>query len=556
VDVISPEHGKAEATVERRDHAADLLDVLVAHVKEYAIFALDPHGQVLSWNAGAERLKGYTAREIIGQHFSTFYPAEDLAAGKPARLLGLAAAQGQVEDEGWRVRKDGSRFWASVVITSLWDDDGQLLGFTKVTRDLTQRREAAEDLRRSEERFRLLVQTVKDYAIFMLDPTGHIVTWNEGAQRIKGYTAAEIVGKHFSVFYPQADVTAGKPERELVIATDTGEYKEEGWRIRKDGSLFWASVVITAIRDARNRLTGFAKVTRDLTERQAAVERMLADARSIENEAAARAVAEQRSQDLRDLADRLRASATELEDRSREAEAANRVKTEFLAAMSHELRTPLNAIAGYAQLLQLGVSGPVTPQQLTHLERIQLSQEHLLGLINSILNFSRIEAGQIVYDSRPIRMKQMVQAVAPMVAPQAEAKQITLTIGSCASDVMAQGDRSKIEQILLNLLSNSVKFTPPQGTIAIEWGRERDGAWLRVRDSGIGIPADQIEAVFIPFVQVGRKLSSPLEGTGLGLSISRQLARGMGGDLVAASGPGAGTTVTLTLPLANEAAPS
>ncbi len=540
--------------MERRVHAADLLDVLVAHVKEYAIFALDPDGQILSWNAGAERLKGYAAGEIIGRHFSTFYPAEDLAAGKPARLLDLAMARGQIEDEGWRVRKDGSRFWANVLITSLRDDDGQLLGFTKVTRDLTQQRVAADELRRSEERFRLLVQSVKDYAIFMLDSTGHIVTWNEGAQRIKGYTASDIIGRHFSVFYPQADISAGKPERELVIATDTGEYKEEGWRIRKDGSLFWASVVITAIRDSQNRLTGFAKVTRDLTERQAAIERMLADASSIENEAAARAVAERRSHDLRELADRLRASATELEERSREAEAANRVKTEFLAAMSHELRTPLNAIAGYAQLLQLGVGGPVTPQQLTHLERIQRSQEHLLGLINSILNFSRIEAGQIVYDSHPISIKEIVQAVAPMVAPQAEAKQVRLTTGRCASDVLAQGDRSKVEQILLNLLSNSVKFTPPEGTIVIEWGGERDHTWLRVRDSGIGIPADQLEAVFTPFVQVGRKLSSPQEGTGLGLSISRQLARGMGGDLVAASGPEAGTTVTLTLPIATKAA--
>ncbi len=342
-------------------HAVDLHELLVARVTEYAIFALDPRGHILTWNSGAERLKGYTTEEILGQHFSVLYPQDDIAAGKPACLLELAATMGHIEDDGWRIRKDGSRFWANVVITALRDDEGNLVGFAKVTRDLTQQREATESVRRSEERFRLLVQSVQVYAIFMLDPTGHIATWNEGAQRIKGYTAAEIIGKHFSVFYPEADVANGKPARELVIATETGEYKEEGWRVRKDGSLFWARVVITAVRDARNTLTGFAKVTRDLTEQQAAVERMLADARRIAEEGAARAAAEARSEDLRALADRLRASATELETRSAQAEAASRAKGELLAAMSHELRTPLNAIAGYAELLQLGVSGPVTP---------------------------------------------------------------------------------------------------------------------------------------------------------------------------------------------------
>lgn len=511
---------------------------------------LDTEGEILSWNSGAERLKGYTADEIIGRHFSIFYPPEDVAAGKPGRLLDVALAEGQVEDEGWRIRKDGTRFWADVLITVLRHDDGELVGFAKVTRDLTQQREAAETVRRSEERFRLLVQNVKEYAIFMLDPTGHIMTWNEGAQRIKGYTASEIVGQHFSIFYPEVDVAARKPERELAIATDTGVYKEDGWRVRKDGSLFWASVVITAVHDARNRLRGFAKVTRDLTERQAAMERALADARRIAEEEAARAIAEQRNQDLRDLADRLRLSASELESRSREAEEANRVKGEFLAAMSHELRTPLNAIAGYAQLLQLGVSGPVTEQQVQHLERIQRSQQHLLGIINDILNFSRIEAGRVVYENQPLNLGQIAEAVSPMIEPQVQAKGIKLMVGDCAPELMARGDRPKVEQILINLLSNAVKFTPMNGRIEVTWGSDNGRAWVTVQDSGIGIPADQMEAIFTPFVQVGRRLSSPQEGTGLGLPISRELARGMGGDLVVTSKIGHGTTVTLTLPLA------
>ena len=526
----------------------DLHVLLVDRVRDYAIFALDPAGYILSWNAGAQHLKGYTAEEIIGQHFSIFYPQDALEAQKPAQLLEAAAARGQQEDQGWRVRKDGTRFWADVLITGLRDDDGTFLGFAKVTRDLTDHRRSIEALRRSEERFRLLVESVKDYAIFMLDPSGNIATWNEGAHRIKGYTEDEIVGKHFSTFYPAEDVAAGKPARELEIAISRGEYKEEGHRVRKDGSLFWASVVITAVRDSRNQLAGFAKVTRDLTERRVAQERALDDARRLAEEEVARLAAEQHGHEMRRRAEQLRASATELERRSSEAESANRVKGQFLAAMSHELRTPLNAIGGYAQLLQLGVSGPVTSQQLQHLERIQRSQHHLMGIINDILNFSRIEAGQVEYDTAPVRVRDIVDAVIPMIAPQAQDQQIQLSIGSCPPSLVAEADRAKVEQILLNLLSNAVKFTPASGTIELTCGEEGDRAWLTVRDTGIGVPANQLEAIFTPFVQVGRSLASPKEGTGLGLSISRQLARGMDGDLVAASNAGAGTTLRLTLP--------
>lgn len=549
--IVKPASGVGTSRVagqERRRKTRDLLALLIDRVRDYAIFALDPRGHILTWNDGAERLKGYTFDEIVGQNFSIFYPEDARAAGKPARALEVAAASGRLEDEGWRIRKDGSRFWANVLITALRDDDGTLLGFAKVTRDLTDQRESVEALRRSEERFRLLVESVKDYAIFMLDPTGHIATWNEGAHRIKGYTEDEVVGSHFSRFYPPEDVAAGKPQRALDIAIRTGEYKEEGWRLRKDGSPFWASVVITTVRDARNRLAGFSKVTRDLTERRAAQERALEDARRIANEAVARLAAEQHSQDFRQVAEQLRSSAGALERRSSEAEAANRVKGEFLAAMSHELRTPLNAIGGYAQLLQLGVSGPVTPLQLDHLERIQRSQLHLLGIINDILNFSRIEAGQVAYDMAPVQMREVVDAVTPMVAPQAQLRRIQLNVGSCTPEIVAEADRAKVEQILLNLLSNAVKFTLEGGDIDLSCGNAGEHIWISVRDTGIGIPGDQLEAIFTPFVQVGRTLASPKEGTGLGLSISRQLARGMRGDLVASSSPEAGTTLTLTLP--------
>jgi len=274
----SSEHSGGPPPV--RPSPAEIQHLIERNVRDYAIFMLDPDGHVLTWNVGAQRIKGYRADEIIGRHFSVFYPPEDVALAKPERELAVARVEGRVEDEDWRVRKDGSRFWANVVITALYDDEGLLRGFAKVTRDMTERRAAEEALRESEERFRLLVQDVTEYAIFMLDATGHVVSWNAGAERIKGYGAAEIQGRHFSVFYPREDIAAGRPERNLETAMLEGRVEDEGWRVRKDGSRFWANVVITALYDERRRLRGFGKVTRDMTEQRAA-ERSLSDRRRL-----------------------------------------------------------------------------------------------------------------------------------------------------------------------------------------------------------------------------------------------------------------------------------
>jgi PAS domain S-box-containing protein len=542
----------------------ELHRLLIESVQDYAIFALDVDGYILSWNAGAQRFKGYTADEIIGKHFSIFYPKELVAEGFPAFELRTAANTGRFEDEGWRIRKDGTRFWANVVITALRDrQSGRLLGFAKVTRDLTQRREAEEALRESEERFRLLVEGVRDYAIFMLDPTGRVATWNEGAERIKGYRAKEIIGQHFSKFYPQEDVDAKKPERELEIASRTGKYEEEGWRVRKNGELFWASVLITAIRNKSGELIGFGKVTRDLTERRAAEQRAIEDARRVAAEEAGRVEAERRESELRDLAEKLTTRTKELAARTREAEdarhradesraradEANRAKSQFLAAMSHELRTPLNAIGGYAELLSLGVSGPVTPQQEEQLGRIKRSQDHLLGIINDILNFSKIEAGQLHYDIRPVALREVIDSVLLMTTPQARAKGVRFNDEGCDPAIIAQADRAKVEQIVLNLVSNAVKFTDSGGSIAMSCVAQGDDrVALIVRDTGSGIPDDKLEAVFEPFVQVGRTLTSTREGAGLGLAISRDLARAMGGDITLKSEVGVGSEFTLLLP--------
>ncbi|MFL5616269.1 MAG: PAS domain-containing sensor histidine kinase [Gemmatimonadaceae bacterium] len=494
---------------------AGLYGLLVDSVVDYAIFVLDTSGHILSWNKGAQRLKGYTRDEIIGRHFSIFYPPEDVARGKTTWELEVAAREGRFEDEGWRIRNDGTRFWANVVITALFDESGTLVGFGKVTRDLTARRNAEEELRESEERNRLIVQSVKDYAIFMLDPKGNVATWNEGAHRIKGYTAEEIIGRHFSTFYPESDIENGKPPWELEVATREGRFEDEGWRIRKDGTRFWANVVITALFDSQGKLIGFAKVTRDLTERKEAEDRAVRDA--------ARLAA---------------------------AEASSRTKSEFLATMSHELRTPLNAIGGYAELMEMGVTGPVTDEQRSYLQRIRGSQQHLLAIINDLLNYSRSEAGQLNYDITRVSLHDVVDRALPMMVPQSTAKSITVAHGPCMSDVCAWGDQQKIEQIVLNLLSNAVKFTPEGGKVMIECAQASDHGTIVVSDTGPGVPSDKKEAIFEPFVQLGRSLTSRQEGTGLGLAISRDLARAMHGDLYVEPSEGGGAKFTLTLPAA------
>jgi len=495
--------------------ASGLFQLLVESVRDYAIFALDPTGVIMSWNAGAERIKGYRADEVIGRHFSIFYTAEDLANDKPARELEQAARLGRVEDAGWRVRKGGTQFWASVVVTALRDTTGRLVGFAKVTSDLTDQRRSDEQLRTSEERLRILIGSVKDYGIFMLDPDGRVASWNEGARRIKGYEADEIIGRHFSVFYPEAARSSGFPDYELEVARDVGRFEDEGWRVRKDGTQFWANVVITALHADDGSLMGFAKVTRDLTERRLAQQREIEDTRRIA-----------------------------------ESEAANRAKTGFLAAMSHELRTPLNAIAGYAQLMQEGIAGPTTGLQQEYLSRIRGSQVHLLGIVNDLLNYGRIEAGELAYDLTSISLQEVGARVLAMVAPQADRKQLRLEQGPDAPVVSALADQLKTEQIVLNLLSNAVKFTPEGGVVTLACALRDGSATIEVRDTGPGIPDEMQEMIFDPFVQLGRSLTNTQEGAGLGLAISRDLARAMKGDVTVRSTPGSGSTFTLRLPAA------
>jgi PAS domain S-box-containing protein len=251
----------------RESEDARRLELLIDAIVDYAIYMISLDGRVRSWNAGAERLKGYSEAEIIGQPFARFFTPEDQKRGLPQHALATAAKHGRFESEGWRIRKDGTRFWALAVVDAIRDETGELIGFAKVTRDMTERRRAQQELIASEQRFRRLVEGVVDYAIFQLDPNGIISTWNSGAARIKGYAADEVIGRHFRSFYTPEEVQAGVPEKALATARREGRYEAEGWRIRKNGTRFWASVVIDAIRGDNGDLIGFAKVTRDISER-------------------------------------------------------------------------------------------------------------------------------------------------------------------------------------------------------------------------------------------------------------------------------------------------
>jgi len=500
--------------------------LLVESIRDYAIFMLDPGGRVLTWNAGAERFKGYRADEIIGQHFSRFYPPQALARGLPQRELEVAADKGSFEDEGWRVRKDGSLFWANVVITALRDpQDGQLVGFAKVTRDLTQRRGHEEALRRSEERFRLLAEGVTDRAIFMLDANGMVATWNIGAQRIKGYAAEEIIGRHFSVFYPPDAKESGWPDHELQVAADKGSFVDEGWRVRKDGTRLWAHVTITALRDDGGRLLGFAKLTRDLSERRRveAVER-----------------ASQQHQEALDAERSARMAA----------QRATHIKDEFLATLSHELRTPLSAILGWTQVL-LKTDAALTPKELKRaVEVIDRNARAQVKLVDDMLDLNRIMAGKIRLDLQQTSMLDVVQTVIDSSKPAADAKEIQLTAVLDPIQAMVSADSTRLQQVVWNLLVNAIKFTPRGGQIQVLLQRVNSRIELSVSDTGIGIPANFLPHVFDRFSQRDSSTTRVFGGLGLGLAISKQLVELHGGTIrVTSQGEGKGSTFFVDLPI-------
>jgi PAS domain S-box-containing protein len=512
-------------------HGDHRFRLLVESVKDYAIFMLDPDGRVLTWNTGAQRIKGYTADEIIGRHFSCFYPPDAQAQQFPQFELEEARRTGSFEDEGWRVRKDGTRFWANVVITALYGDDGRLVGYAKVTRDLTQRREHEESLRRSEERFRLLIEGAVGYAIFMLDANGHVMTWNTGAQRIQGYTAGEIIGQHLAVFYPDEARNGGWPEHALQVAAETGRFDDEGWHVRRDGSTYWAQATITSLRDPSGRLVGYAKLTRDLSERKRA-EALERDGerreRLLEAERSARAAAQRSA----------------------------RLKDEFLSTLSHELRTPLSAILGWTQVLKRSGERLSADDMRRGIEVIDRNARAQSQLIDDLLDLSRVMSGKIRLDVQQVAAGNVVRAVVESVEPAARAKEVALEVALGTEPATIAADAARLQQIVWNLVTNAVKFTPRGGRVKVALRSEATHVELSVSDTGIGIPRHFLPHVFDRFSQRDSSTSRVHGGLGLGLAIAKQLVELHGGTIRADSaGEGAGATFTVELPLSSEPMP-
>ena len=475
---------------------------MIEQARDYALFIIDPSGRIMSWNLGAERLKGYAPEEIIGRHFSIFYTREALEGGWPAHELQVATVEGRFEDEGWRVRKDGSRFWANVVISALRDDDGKLLGFSKIVRDLTDRRLYEDALRQSEQRFRLLIDAVQDYAIFMLDPEGVVVSWNSGAQRMKGYSRGEIIGKHFSHFFTEEDIARGKPWEELATARRTGRAEDEGWRVKKNGERFWARVVLTAVHDDEGHLRGFAKVTQDLTERRHA-------------------------QDLE--------------------KAANNVN-EFIAMLAHELRNPLAPIKMAVEVMAKAPNDAQTCEAMR--QTIDRQSAQLARIVDDMIDIARITRGSLVIEHAPVELGEIVRRAVETAAPALAAARHTLEVAAPAEGVVVHGDRDRLAQLVANLLNNAARYTPAGGRIWVRASREGGHALLSVRDTGRGIEPQIIERIFDMFVQGRTALERVGGGLGIGLALARRIAELHGGTLEAHSeGANRGAEFVLRVPL-------
>jgi PAS domain S-box-containing protein len=498
---------------------AERYRLLVESVTDYAIYMLDPQGTVISWNPGARRFKGYEDHEIIGQSFSRFYTDEDRTAGLPERALRAAAEEGRFEKEGWRVRKDGTRFWAHVVIDPIINPGtGRVLGYAKVTRDLTERREAEQALRRSEEKFRVLVQGVTDYAIYMLDADGIVTNWNVGAERIKGYAPDEIIGRHFSLFYQPEDRADGEPERALRTAIDKGSFENEGWRLRKNGEAFWAHVVIDPIRDDAGEIIGFAKITRDLTER--------------------------------------RKVATDLEAAREALFQAQKIEAlgQLTGGVAHDFNNLLTAVMGSLELVRRQISDE---RQLGLIDNAIKGASRGISLTQRMLSFARKQELEL----KPVDVDVLVAGMGDLLQ-RSLGPLIQIETHFPADLMMAAADPNQLETAVLNLAVNARDAMPEGGVLRIGGSNERVGnghriglpagnyVRLSVGDTGSGMDAKTLAQATEPFFTtkgVGK-------GTGLGLSMVHGMAEQLGGRLLLDSRLGQGTTVEIWLPVATTAA--
>ncbi|MFI3187558.1 MAG: PAS domain S-box protein [Methylococcaceae bacterium] len=496
---------------------AGALQNAIFNSANFSSIATDAKGVIQIFNVGAEQMLGYTAAEVlnkitpadISDPQEVIARAESLSIelGTPItpgfEALVFKASRG-IEDiyELTYIRKDGTRFPAVVSVTALRDAQNSIIGYLLIGTDNTARKQAEEQLRWTEESFRLMVESVTDYAIVMLDPEGRVVSWNSGAERIKGYLAKDILGKHFSLFYDDNSILDGQPQFDLEAVNDKGRYEIEDWRVRQDKSMFWANVVITEIKDDHGNLRGYAKLTRDLTERRE-IEAQLTNAKSI-------------------------------------AEKANLAKSDFLSSMSHELRSPLNAILGFAQLMESDVPPP-TASQLACIEQILNGGWYLLDLINEILDLAVIESGRVSLSLEAVSLAEIMLECQVMIESQAQKRGIQMTFPLFDIPCFIKADRTRIKQVLINLLSNAIKYNQENGTVVVRFAASgTEGIRISVSDSGMGLPEEKLEQLFQPFNRLGQETGTT-EGTGIGLVVTKRLIELMGGIIGVESTCGVGS---------------
>jgi PAS domain S-box-containing protein len=489
------------------------LQLLINSITDYAIYMLDVDGRITTWNPGAERFKGYKAHEIIGQNFSVFFTPDDVEAGVPQKALATALAEGRFEAEGWRLRKDGSRFYVNAVLDPIFDPSGAHVGFAKITRDITAKQEQERALFESEERFRMLVQGVHDYAIYMLDTEGHVTNWNAGAQAIKGYTEDEIVGQHFSRFYTEDDRARGEPQFALLTALREGKYEREAWRVRKDGTLFWASVVLDPIYDEDGRHVGFAKITRDITERKKAQEEL--------EETRAALVQSQKLQALGELT----------------------------GGIAHDFNNLMTVVAGSADFLLRKPDLPFSKRK-QYLEAIAETADRATTLTNHLLAFGRRQPIKPEVLDLNVRLDAISEVLSRTLGNSIH---VNLEPGKDAGRV--EVDAAQLETAILNVALNARDAMPEGGTLTLSTNNLTEGGKeyvaLAISDTGEGMPADVIDRAFEPFFttkEVGK-------GTGLGLSQIHGFAAQAGGRAEIRSRQGEGTTIILILPRTEKALP-
>jgi PAS domain S-box-containing protein len=511
---------------------------MISEIPDYAIILLDNEGTILDWNKGAERIKQYKASEIIGRNFRTFYTKEDREAKLPESLLEIARREGSLHREGWRVRKDGTRFWGSISIITLHDSQGEVLGFSKVTRDLTERKQvedrlnsASEALRQSnealiqsEERYHKMIAEVKDYAILMLDKEGKIMNWNAGAQQIKGYTSQEAIGKNFKIFYSSVDIEAGLPDRLLVIASTEGRALHEGWRIRKDGTRFWGHTVITALHNESGEQIGFSKVTRDLTQKKLAE-------------------------------DELKEKAFELDRNNKMLQRLNEDLASFNYVASHDLKEPLRKIQTFASLMERTEGMP--ERSVTFLQKIKNSAAKSYALIEDLLSFSRVSNDRSRFQM--VDLNEIVTQTKDefeLVIRENNARVISDHL-PVISGVLFQ-----IKQLFDNLISNALKFSRERPVIEINYslgeyqfpegqpGETRMYHRISIVDNGVGFDQQYATRIFDPFQRLDSERKT--SGSGIGLAIVKKVMENHSGWVEAEGRPDSGATFNIYFPAVSD----